>query len=67
MLPTKDPSQNKRPTQTESEGVEKDIQSKWTGKKNWGNITCIGQNGFQNEGHKKRHKFGRYGQLHAKI
>ena len=33
MLPTKDPSQNKRPTQTESEGLEKNIPSKWTEKK----------------------------------
>ena len=33
MLPTRDPPQNKRPTQTESEGMEKNIPSKWTGKK----------------------------------
>ena len=33
MLPTRDPHQNKRPTQTESEGLEKYIPSKWTGKK----------------------------------
>ena len=33
MLPTRDPPQNKRPTQTESEGLEKNIPSKWTGKK----------------------------------
>ena len=30
MLPTTDPPQNKRPTQTESEGLEKNIPSKWT-------------------------------------
>ena len=38
MLPTKDPPQNKRPTETESEGLEKNIQSKWTGKKSQGAI-----------------------------
>ena len=33
MLPTRDPPQNKRPTQTESEGLETNFSSKWTGKK----------------------------------
>ena len=33
MLPTRDPSQDKRPTQTESEGLEANIPSKRTGKK----------------------------------
>ena len=33
MLPTRDPPQNKRPTETESEGLEKNIPSKRTGKK----------------------------------
>ena len=33
MLSTRDPPQNKRPTQTESEGLEKNIPSKWTGEK----------------------------------
>ena len=33
MLPTGDPPQNKRPTQTESEGLETNIQGKWSGKK----------------------------------
>ena len=33
MLPTRDPPQNKRPTQTESEGLETNIPNKWTGKK----------------------------------
>ena len=36
MLPTRDPSQDKRPTQTESEGLETNIPSKWTGKKKKG-------------------------------
>ena len=33
MLPTRDPSQDKRRTQTESEGLETNFPSKWTGKK----------------------------------
>ena len=33
MLPTRDPPQNKRPIQIESEGLETNIPSKWTGKK----------------------------------
>ena len=36
MLPTRDPSQDKRPTQTESEGLETNFPSKWTGKKKAG-------------------------------
>ena len=36
MLPTGDPSQDKRPTQTESEGLETNLPSKWTGKKKHG-------------------------------
>ena len=35
MQPTRHPPQNKIPTQTESEGLEKNIPSKWTGKKAW--------------------------------
>ena len=31
MLPTRDPPQDKRPTQTESEGLETNFPSKWTG------------------------------------
>ena len=33
MLPTRDPSQDKRPTQTESEGLEKNFPSKRIEKK----------------------------------
>ena len=33
MLPTGHPPQNERPTQTESEGLEINIPSKWTRKK----------------------------------
>ena len=33
MLPTRDPPQNNRPIQAESKGLEKNIPSKWKGKK----------------------------------
>ena len=36
MLPTRDPPQDRRPTQTESEGVETNFPSKKTGKKKAG-------------------------------
>ena len=36
MLPTRHPPQDKRPTQTESEGLETNFPSKWTGKKKAG-------------------------------
>ena len=36
MLPTRDPSQDKRPTETESEGLETNFPSKRTGKKKSG-------------------------------
>ena len=36
MLPTRDPPQDKRPTQTESEGLETNFPSKQTGKKKAG-------------------------------
>ena len=44
MLPTRDPPQNKRPTQTESKGLETNIPSKRTGKKGPGSNTHIRQN-----------------------
>ena len=33
MLPTRDPPQDRKPTQAESEGLETNFPSKWTGKK----------------------------------
>ena len=36
MLPTRDPPQDKRPTQTESEGSERNFPKKQTGKKKAG-------------------------------
>ena len=56
MLLTRDPSQDKRPIQTESEGLEINIPSKWTGKKHQGSNIHIRQNRLQNKGHKKRHR-----------
>ena len=41
MLPTRDPSQDKRPTQTESEGLQTNFPSKRTGKKSRGSNTHI--------------------------
>ena len=57
MLPTRDPPQNKRPTQTESERLgKKNIPSKWTGINSQGSNTFIRQNRLQNKGRKKRHR-----------
>ena len=50
MPPTRDPPQVKRPTQTESEGLETNITSKWTGKKSWGTNIHIRQNRLQKKG-----------------
>ena len=36
MLPTRELTQDRRPTQTESEGLETNFPSKWTGKKKAG-------------------------------
>ena len=47
MMLTRDPSYNKRPTQTESEGLETNFPSKWTGKKCQGSNSHIRQNRLQ--------------------
>ena len=47
MLPTRDPPQNKRPTHIESEGLETNIPSKWTGKIVRGSNIHIKQNRLQ--------------------
>ena len=55
MLPTRDPTQSKRPPQTESERLgKKNIPSKWRGINSQGSNTFIRQNRLQNKGHKKR-------------
>ena len=53
MLPTRDPSQDKRLTQTESEGLETNFPSKRTGKKSRGSNTHIRQNRLPKKGHKR--------------
>ena len=54
MLPTRDPPQNKRPTQTQSQEVGKNIPSNWSGKKSQGSNTYVRQNRLQNKDHRKR-------------
>ena len=54
MLPTRDPSQDKRLIQTESEGLETNFPSKQTGKKSRGSNTHIRQNRLPKTGHKER-------------
>ena len=41
MLPIRDPTQDRRPTQTESEGLETNIPSKWTGKKKKAGVAIL--------------------------
>ena len=41
MLPTRDSPQNKTPTQTESEGLETNFPSKWTGKKKKAEVATL--------------------------
>ena len=53
MLSIRDPPQNKRSIQVESEGMEKNIPSQWTQKESWGSNTYIRQNRLQNKSHKK--------------
>ena len=67
MLPTRDPPQNKRPTQTESEGLETNIPSKWTGKKSQDSNTHIGQNRLQKKRAIKRDPEGYFIVLKERI
>ena len=59
MLSNRDPLQNKqtnkKPTQAESERIEKIFQANEQ-EKNWGSNTYIRQSRFQNKGHKKRQR-----------
>ena len=50
MLPTRDSSQDKRPTEIESEGLETNFPSKRTGKKSKGSNTHIRQNRLPKKG-----------------
>ena len=56
MLPTRDPSQKKTPTQSEGKGLRKNIPRKWAGKRIWNNKIYIRQDRLQNKGHKKRYR-----------
>ena len=47
MLPTREPSQDKTLTRTESEGLETNVPSKRTGKKNRGSNTHTDKIDFQ--------------------
>ena len=68
MLPTGDPPYNKRPTQTESEGLETNIPSKWTGKKkSQGGNTHIRQNRLQKKKAIKRDPEGHFTIIKGRI
>ena len=54
MLPTRDPPQNKRPTQTESEGWKQIFQANGQEEKSWCSNTYIRQNRLQKRAIKKR-------------
>ena len=56
MLPTRDPPQERRPTQTESEGLETNIPSKRPGKESRDSNTHIRQNRLQKKVHKDAQK-----------
>ena len=57
MLPSRDPPQNKRPTQTESEELEKKYSKQMDmEKKIWGSNTYNRQNRLQNKSHKKKQR-----------
>ena len=60
MLPTRDPPQDKRTTQTESEGLERNFPSKWTGEKSRGSSTHIRQNRLQKKTAIKRDPEGHF-------
>ena len=67
MLPTRDPPQDRRPTQTKSEGLEKNFPSKQTGKKSKGSNTHIRENRFQKKRAIKRDPEGHFIILKGRI
>ena len=67
MMPTIEPPQDKRPTQTESEGLETNFPSKWTGKKSRGSNTHIRQNKLQKKRAVKRDPEGHFIILKGRI
>ena len=54
MLPTRDSPQDRRPTQTESEGLQINFPSKRRAQKSRGINTHMRQNRVQRKGHKER-------------
>ena len=54
MQPTRDPTQDKKLTQTESEGLETNFPGKQTGKKSRSTNTHMRQNRLPKKGHKER-------------
>ena len=56
MLPTRDPPQDKRPTQTEVKGWKRIFQANGQEIKSQGINTNIRQNRLQNKSHKRRHR-----------
>ena len=54
MLFTRDSLQTQGHIQTESEGMEKNIPSKWKSKESWSSSTHIRQNRLQNKDYYKR-------------
>ena len=68
MLPTRDPSQDKRLTQTESEGLETDFPSKPTRKKKTGVAILISDKiDFQRRAIKRGHFIILKGRIHQKT
>ena len=67
MLPTRDSPQNKRPTQTESEGLEKISQANGQGKKSQSSNTHIRKNRHQKKKAIKRDPEGHFIILKGRI
>ena len=67
MLPIREPPQDRRPTETESEGLETNFPSKWTGKKSWGSNTHITKNRLQKKWAIKRDTEGHFIIFKGKI
>ena len=66
MVPIRDPPQDKRPTQTEREGLETNFPSKQTGKKSRGSNTLIRQNRLPKRA-RKRHPEGHFIILKGRV
>ena len=67
MQPTGEQPENKRPTQTESEGLETNFPSKWTGKKKAGVAILISDKIVFKKRAIKRHSEGHFMILKGRI